>query len=97
MLKSELIAKMAINEKLSHLPEKDIADSINLLLDHICAHARDGKRIEIRKFGSFSRRYCKPRKARNPSNGENLVKEAKYKLHFKPGLELRQKVNSKTE
>ncbi len=53
-----------------------------------------GQRIEIRGFGSFSLHYRPPRNAHNPKTGEKVVTEAKYSPHFKPGKELRERVNS---
>jgi integration host factor subunit beta len=92
LIKSQLIAE--ISRKLSYLPEKDIALSIN----HIVAKMGDvlsgGGRIEIRGFGSFCLHYRPPRRAHNPKTGEKLVTEPKHAVHFKPGKELREQVNA---
>jgi integration host factor subunit beta len=53
-----------------------------------------GKRIEIRGFGSFSLHFRPPRRAHNPKTGQKVVTEAKYSPHFKPGKELRERVNA---
>jgi len=52
-----------------------------------------GGRIEIRGFGSFNLHFRPPRRAHNPKTGEKLVTNPKYAVHFKPGKELREKVN----
>ena len=52
-----------------------------------------GKRIEIRGFGSFSLHYREPRVGRNPKTGQSVELEGKYVPHFKPGKELRDRVN----
>ena len=52
-----------------------------------------GGRIEIRGFGSFSLHYRAPRKVRNPKTGETVSLSGKYVPHFKPGKELKERVN----
>jgi integration host factor subunit beta len=92
MIKSELIAALAA--KLTHLPEKQVADSINHILEIMSEALIQGKRIEIRGFGSFSLHFRPPRRAHNPKTGQKVVTEAKYSPHFKPGKELRERVNA---
>jgi integration host factor subunit beta len=53
----------------------------------------EGGRIEIRGFGSFSLHYRAPRTGRNPKTGDPVVLSGKYVPHFKPGKELRDRVN----
>jgi len=52
-----------------------------------------GERIEIRGFGSFSLHYRPSRIGRNPKSGEPVSLSAKYVPHFKPGKDLRERVN----
>lgn len=92
LIKSELIAE--ISKELPHLPEKDIATAVNTLIEHMSSTLSDGGRIEIRGFGSFSLHYRPPRRAHNPKTGEKLVTDPKYVVHFKPGKELRERVNA---
>ena len=92
MIKSELIDKLAA--KMTPLPEKQVSDSINLLLDIMSDALIEGRRIEIRGFGSFSLHYRPPRNAHNPKTGEKVITEAKYSPHFKPGKELRERVDA---
>ena len=96
MIKSELIANIAA--KMTHLPEKQVTDSINHILELMSEELINGKRIEIRGFGSFSLHYRPPRNAHNPKTGEKVITDAKYSPHFKPGKELRERVDaSKTK
>ena len=92
MIKSELIANIASTS--AHIPEKDIAAGVNLILEHLGDTLAQGERIEIRGFGSFSVHYRPPRNAHNPKTGAKVVTAAKYSPHFKPGKELRERVNA---
>lgn len=92
MIKSELIASLAA--KMTNLPEKTVAEAVNCLLDLMSNALIEGQRIEIRDFGSFSLHHRPPRQAHNPKTGEKVITEAKYTPHFKPGKELRERVNA---
>ncbi|MDP7591239.1 MAG: integration host factor subunit beta [Litorilituus sp.] len=91
MTKSELIEKLADN--LSHLSAKDVEQSIKEILELMVQSLSKGERIEIRGFGSFSLHYRAPRVGRNPKTGESVELSGKYVPHFKPGKELRERVN----
>ncbi len=91
MIKSELITNLAA--KLTHLPEQQVADSVNHILSLMSDALIKGRRIEIRGFGSFSLHYRPPRNAHNPKTGERVITAAKYSPHFKPGKELRERIN----
>ena len=95
MIKSELIAN--ISSKMMHLPENQVADGINHILNLMSESLVLGQRIEIRGFGSFTLHYRAPRKAHNPKTGERVVTEAKYSPHFKPGKALRDRINESKE
>jgi len=62
-------------------------------LDQMADSLARGERIEIRGFGSFSLHYRAPRIGRNPKTGEQVALSGKYVPHFKPGKELRERVN----
>jgi integration host factor subunit beta len=91
MNKSQIIDEIA--KKLTHVTLKDLNDSSNLILEYMSDTLSNGDRIEIRGFGSFSLHYHPPRKARNPKSGATLMTEAKYSPHFKPGKEMRVRIN----
>ena len=52
-----------------------------------------GERIEIRGFGGFDSHHRPSRSARNPKTGEMFQLPAKVAIHFKPGKEMRDRVN----
>lgn len=90
MIKSELIAHLAAD--MTHLPEKRIMESVNLMINTMSHTLTQGGRIEIRGFGSFSLRHRPPRQAHNPKTGAKVITEEKNTPHFKPGKELRTRV-----
>ena len=91
MTKSELIEHIAANH--SQLSSKDVELAVKEMLEHMSSTLSTGARIEIRGFGSFSLHYRAPRIGRNPKTGESVGLIAKYVPHFKPGKELRDRVN----
>lgn len=91
MVKSELINHIALRQ--DGLSFKDVELSVNLLIDYMGAALAQNERIEVRGFGSFSLHLRPPRNARNPKTGEWVYTQAKYTPHFKPGKELRERVN----
>lgn len=91
MTKSELIEKLA--DRQSQLLLKDVELAVKSLLEHMAQSLAQGERIEIRGFGSFSLHYRAPRVGRNPKTGQSVQLEGKYVPHFKPGKELRDRVN----
>lgn len=91
MTKSELIERIA--DRQEQLSPKDIELAVKLILEYMSQSLSSGSRIEIRGFGSFSVHYRAPRVGRNPKTGEPVELDGKYVPHFKPGKELRDKVN----
>ena len=91
MTKSELIEALA--RKLNHLAYRDIELSVKNLLEMMSQSLSNGERIEIRGFGSFSLHHRPARVGRNPKTGEAVSLPAKYVPHFKPGKELRERVD----
>lgn len=92
MTKSELVERIATKQ--DQLSVRDIELAVKTLLEQMTQALADGERIEIRGFGSFSLNYRAPRAGRNPKTGESVVLEGKYVPHFKPGKELRERVNT---
>ncbi len=91
MTKSELIELLAHNQ--SHLAQKDVELAVKSLIEQMSHSLANGERIEIRGFGSFSLHYRPPRMGRNPKTGAAVALPGKYVPHFKPGKELRERVN----
>jgi len=95
MTKSEIIN--ILSRKQSHLSSKDIELSVKIILEQMSDTLAGGERIEIRGFGSFSLHHRAARSGRNPKTGEKVLLAAKYVPHFKPGKELRERVNTSKE
>ncbi len=91
MTKSELIERIA--EQQEQLSVKDIELAVKSILEHMSQILASGERIEVRGFGSFSLHYREPRTGRNPKTGELVELSGKYVPHFKPGKEMRDRVN----
>jgi len=89
MTKSELIEIITAKQK--HLPAKDVELALKQMLEIMSDSLAQGDRIEIRGFGSFSLHF---RQGRNPKTGEAVALAGKYVPHFKPGKDLRERVNS---
>ena len=68
--------------------------SVRIVLEHMAQSLADGDRIEIRGFGSFSLHFRPPRIGRNPKTGDAVALAGKHVPHFKPGKELRDRVNN---
>lgn len=93
MTKSELIDVIAREQ--SHLAHRDVELAVKCLMEHMSGALASGERIEIRGFGSFSLHYRPPRMGRNPKTGEAVALAGKHVPHFKPGKELRDRVDGK--
>jgi len=91
MTKSELIDVLA--SKQTHLKYSDVESAVKSMLELMANTLASGERIEIRGFGSFSLHFRPPRIGRNPKTGEQVSLPSKYVPHFKPGKELRERVN----
>ncbi len=92
MVKSELIR--ALNEKLPEHQVSDVELAVNCLLKHMAAALINGGRIEIRDFGSFNLHHQASRIARNPKTGAAIKLPAKVVVHFKPGKDMKDRVNA---
>lgn len=95
VVKSQLIEALIekINREKFNLTAKDVEMAVNEILDCMATALSNGVGIEIRSFGSFRLNHCPPRKAHNPKTGEKVATIDKYRPHFKPGKELRERVN----
>ena len=91
MVKSELIS--TLNDKLPELELKDIELALNCIIGQMAETLAKGERIEVRGFGSFDCRHRLPRIGRNPKTGAVVNLPAKLAIHFKPGKEMRERIN----
>lgn len=92
MTKSELIE--ALSKRLSHLAFKDVELAVKCVIEQMSETLSKGERIEIRGFGSFSLHHRAPRIGRNPKTGDSVSLTEKFVPHFKPGKELRDRVDA---
>ncbi|MCC5791350.1 MAG: integration host factor subunit beta [Legionellaceae bacterium] len=92
MIKSELIADLSA--KMTDLPEKTVAAAVNDIIHAMSESLSGNRRIEIRGFGSFTLHHRPSRNAHNPKTGEKVITAAKYSPHFKPGKDLRERVDA---
>ena len=90
--RSELIE--ALVEKQPHLAHRDVELAVKAVLEKMARSIEQGDRIEIRGFGSFSLHYRPARIGRNPKTGESVEVEDKFSPHFKPGKELKERVDA---
>ena len=95
MLKSEILEKLS--KKNSNIGFEDIELLFNIFIKKITNSLKDGRNIEIRGFGTLSRKINKEKIVRNPKTNEKLFKNQSYKLHFKIGKILHKKINEKID
>ncbi len=91
MTKSELIERLAA--RMHQLDHSDVELAVKDLLEQMSESLANGRRIEIRGFGSFSLHYRPQRIGRNPKTGESVALPGKYVPHFKPGKAMRDQIN----
>ena len=91
MIKSDLIQKMFA--KYPHLYQRDLERIVNIVLNEITDALKDGGRVELRGFGTFTTKARDGRMGRNPSNGAAIVVEAKRFPYFRPGKDFHKRLN----
>ena len=91
MTKSELIEALAMRQ--THLAFADVEMAVKSVIEQMSHALAHGERIEVCGFGSFALHYRPPRMGRNPKTGEAVALPGKHVPHFKPGKELRERVN----
>jgi len=91
MIRSELVASIA--EQNPHLTIRDVERIVATVFDEISDALAEGRRVELRGFGAFSTRARDARTGRNPRTGAAVAVNAKRVPYFKPGKELREKLN----
>jgi integration host factor subunit beta len=92
MTKSDLIEVLAAKPD-HQLHYKDVELAVRYIVECMSNSLASGERIEVRGFGSFSLHFRPPRVGRNPKTGDAVALAGKHVPHFKPGKELRDRVN----
>jgi integration host factor subunit beta len=91
MVRSELVARLArLNPPLTRAEaDRVVAAMLGAIVDALA----EGRRVELRGFGAFSARAREARVGRNPRSGSAVPVEAKRVIYFRPGKELRLRLN----
>jgi integration host factor subunit beta len=92
MLKSDILRKLG--KKNSSLSESDVEQIFNIFVKKITSALKDNKNVELRGFGTLKKKINKAKQVRNPKTNETLFKKENFKLHFKTGKILHNKLNS---
>jgi len=91
MLKSDILRKLG--KKNSSLSESDVEQIFNIFVKKITSALKDNKNVELRGFGTLKKKINKAKQVRNPKTNETLFKKENFKLHFKTGKILHNKLN----
>ena len=91
MTRAELIDRLIQGQP--HLSQEDVELAVKTMMDQMSAALARGERIEIRGFGAFSLRRRESRVGRNPRTGEPVALPERHVPYFRPGKELRDRVN----
>jgi integration host factor subunit beta len=95
LTKSDLIERIAARQ--DQLPPRDVEMAVKMIMEEMARALINNRRIEIRGFGSFCLHYRAPRLGRNPKTGGTVELPGKWVPYFKPGKELRERVNASQE
>ena len=91
MIRSELVQKLARDNP--ELSLREIERIVGIIFDRMVDQLIGGGRVELRGFGAFSTRARDARVGRNPRTGTAVDVEAKRVPYFKPGKEMRARLN----
>ena len=92
MTKSELIQK--ITDKNSFLYQKDVHKIIDTLFNSVTKALKDGDRVELRGFGTFTTKLRNARIGRNPKTGDPVAIPQKKMPFFKMGKLMKERINN---
>lgn len=92
MIRSELVQELARENP--DLKADEVEKVVDIFFDEITNRLVDGGRVELRGFGAFSTRARDPRQGRNPRTGEPVEVPGKRVPYFKPGKEIRERLNA---
>tara|TARA_Y200000002_G_C22611913_1_gene634192 strand:+ start:451 stop:744 length:294 start_codon:yes stop_codon:yes gene_type:complete len=95
IVKSKFLKK--IFENYPNFYKKDLEKFFNIILDEIKHSLKNGDRVELRGFGTWSTHIQKASIRRNPKTGDKVKVPEKKKIHFKISKELFNKINSKND
>ncbi|MEO6093650.1 MAG: integration host factor subunit beta [Novosphingobium sp.] len=91
MIRSEMLQALARENP--ELRTEDIERALDTFFNEISERLAEGGRVELRGFGAFSTRARRARNGRNPRTGETVEVPGKRVPYFKPGKEMRARLN----
>ncbi len=94
MLKSEIIN--TLQKKYNNFSTEDIENLLDIFFKKISISLKEGKNIELRGFGTLSKKINKEKYVRNPKTNQKIFKKESFKLHFKIGKSLHRRLNPNT-
>lgn len=92
MIRSELLQALSADNP--DLRPDEVEQVVDIFFDEISARLAEGGRVELRGFGTFSTRQRDARTGRNPRTGESVEVPEKSVPYFKPGKEMRERLNA---
>ncbi len=95
MIRSELVQALAADNP--DLRTEEVEQVVDIFFDEIITRLAEGGRVELRGFGNFSTRQRNARTGRNPRTGESVAVPSKKVPYFKPGKEMRERLNADPE
>ncbi len=78
----------SLNKEFPELSKSEISDAIDIILDSIIEAVALDDKVEIRGFGTFSKKLIRPRKFINPKTKEVSYLGETSTMHFKPSKSL---------
>ena len=91
MIRSELLAALADDNP--DLRPEEVEQVVDIFFEELAQRLSEGGRVELRGFGAFSTRERQARQGRNPRTGEMVDVPAKRVPYFKPGKDMRRRLN----
>ena len=91
MIRSELLQVLA--KEHPALRAEDVDRAVDTFFEEIADALASGGRAELRGCGAFSTRQRDARKGRNPRTGEAVDVPEKRVPYFKPGKDMRTRLN----
>ncbi len=92
MTKAHLVEEVA---RVAECSRREAVPIVETVLESVAKELREGRRVEIRRFGSFGTRRRRARIGRNPRSGQTVQVPSKKIPFFKPGKELLEIIQDK--
>jgi integration host factor subunit beta len=92
MIRSELLQALCSDNP--DLRPEEVEQVVDIFFEEISTRLAEGGRVELRGFGTFSTRKREARTGRNPRTGDAVDVPEKYVPYFKPGKEMRERLNN---